>query len=359
MVTRSATTKKPSRPRSGPVVRVRPGNVSPAAPKAPEATPVTPPVAVEASDPVVDMLNRYGFDYKLEVIDLARVNRAESKRNQARIAHPINEDQVILYAEAMKNGDSFPPLVVYLTESGYIVMDGNHRVAAFDLCDETTAQAYVVKKPSNAQVQAFTYEANTKHGMPTTLHDRIRQAISMVNLGASAVDAAKQLGVPLNTLRSALDNAKAEQRFQELGIKKFDRLSSSARRRLDNIHSNVVLRAAAELALEAGMSSEDITTLAKAINGVRNERDQLAIVAQERQTRSGTIKATAGGRIPVPVPLTTLQRITSTIIGLDSSKVVKHLGEMPDDVRAEYLRAVTKAQAVLLDLTFALARPKR
>lgn len=341
---------KRSKPRSGRVVRIKPTDVSP---KAPAITEPASASNTASGDPVLDMLARYDFKFTRETIDLSKVDRDASLRNQARIAKPINEDQALLYSVAMENGDKFPPIVVYPANSGFIVMDGNHRVAAFDLSGVTTAEAYVVQRPSQTQVEAFTYEANTKHGLPTSLNDRMKQAIHLVDRGMKVQDAARQLSLRENQLRSAIDAASAERRFEELGVKKFDRLTGSARRRLDAIHSNVVLKAAAELALDSGMSVEDITSLAKKINATRNERDQLAVVASERETRKGTIKATVGGRIPIPTQLVTLQRIDSTIIGLDQSKVVAALSALPDDVRDEYLRAAQKASVVLTDIVFA------
>jgi hypothetical protein len=335
-------------PRSGPVERINS-----------TSKPIVKPVeadVVTSADIVTDVLNAYNFQYVLATLKIADIDRKQSELNQARISKPIDEDQVVMYAEAMERGDKFPPIVVYQQGSTYIVMDGNHRVAAADMTkDETTIQAYVVKDPAAAQVQAFTYEANTKHGLPTSLQDRLRQAIHLINRGShTAVQAARQLGIPLNTLRSALDQYQADKRFEALGVKKFQSLTSTAKRRLDSIHSDPVLRASAELVLDAGIGSEDVTRIVRDVNALRSEREQLAYISKERESRAGIIKATAGGRMPVPQPLVTLARMTSTLNRMDVSDLLKSLHEMPSDVRREHARAasesVTRLMAIVRDI---------
>lgn len=308
-----------------------------------------------ATDPVVTLLDSYKFNYDLTSIALKDVDRAESRRNQARIAEPVNEDQVLMYAEAMKGGEVFPPIVVHKSGSTYIVMDGNHRVAAADLADITTLPAYVVKGPSPAQVTSFTYAANTKHGMPTSLQDRIRQAISLISeKGVTAVAAAKDLGIPLHRLRTELENFEANVRFRELGVKRFDTLPLGVRRRLHTIHSNRVLSAAAELALEAGMTADEASKFVKRINLKRSEREAIEVVKAEREARQALISSTAGNRIPVPQALVTLARFSSGIANIEE-RALKSAGDsVTNEARSEYARLAKESGARLIQLAAVL-----
>lgn len=319
-------------PRSGPVVHIK-------------------PVVAEADTDVVrSMLDRYEFRYELvRKVSIADIDRKKSQLNQARISHPIDEDQVLLYAEAMKNGDVFPPVVAYKSPTGCIIMDGNHRAEAADLAD-LTVDVYVVKDPTPAQIQSFTYEANTKHGMPTSLPDRLRQAIHLINKGVSAASAAKQLGLPINQLRHAIDQYQAEKRFESLGVKKFATLSQTARRRLDSIHSDVALRAAADLVLDASLTGDDLTGLVKEVNGIRSEREQLARIAGEREARANTIRATASGRVPVPQSLVTFARMTSTLNRMDVEVILKNLHDVPQDIRLDYAHAASESVTRLMEI---------
>ena len=50
------------------------------------------------------------FTY-LERVELDEINIAKGLANQARLLKPLDEELVEQYALAMKEGDSFPPLV--------------------------------------------------------------------------------------------------------------------------------------------------------------------------------------------------------------------------------------------------------
>lgn len=320
---------------------------------------VTPPSEVltaKTGDSIVDTLNAYGFEYTRETVDLAKINRKQSRLNQARIDAPINEDQVLLYAEGMEHGDVFPPIVIHKVGAEYVVMDGNHRVAAADLVGSTTIDSYVVKNASPAQLTSYIYEANSKHGLPTSMADRLRQAIYLVERGVPRAQAASRLKIPAGKLQAALDVYSAEQRFAKLGIRKLDGLNQTAKRVLDSIRSDDVLKPAAMLVLEAGLGGQDLAAFVKRVNEPRTEREALRVINQERETRTATIKATAGGRIPVPVYLTTLSRTASLAMNLDADRVLQSVMDINAEARSEYARAAAEAGTRLIELSMVIRR---
>jgi hypothetical protein len=316
-------------------------------------------------NPVTAFLDSYNFTYEfIPALDLSKVNREQSKLNQARIAKPINEEQALMYAVAMEKGDKFPPIVVSKQrgKSGdeFIVMDGNHRVYAADQLPLPTLPAYVVKDPSPAEVRAFTYAANTKHGLPTSLSDRLRQATHLVDEGkATQSTAARELGVPLHQLRHYMEGWSATKRFTELGQRKYDVIHDTARRKLNTIRSNIVLKAVADLFLEASLSAEDLGDLIRRVNTKREQRDQVAVVEGEREKRKATIKATAGGRLAIPQVFQTFARTTSMVLNIDEAKLMSGLTEIPDESREEYGRAASEAGARLMELGMLLRRNAR
>lgn len=324
-----------------------------------------PPVQT-GETPVKDFLDEFGFEYEyVPALDLTKVNREASKLNQARIAKPINEEQGLMYAVAMEEGAKFPPIVVteQRTKSGtgFLVMDGNHRVFAADNVPLATLPAYVVKNPSPAQVTAFTYAANTRHGLPTSLQDRLRQATHLVAEGKTTqASAAKQLGIPLNQLRNYMAGWEALNRFTELGNRKFDGVPDSARRKLNQIRSNRILRSAAELYIDSKMTAEDLSDFVRRILAQREEPDQRALIEAEREKRKAVIKATAGGRVSIPEVLRTLSRTTTTVLNFDETKLMASLGDVPEESREEYGRAMSDAGARLIELGMLARRgPKR
>jgi hypothetical protein len=307
-------------------------------------------VAEATGDVTTDMLDSYRFEYELELVPISKIDQKNSHLNQARIAEPIDEDQVILYAQSMSDGAVFPPIVVFKRGALYIVLDGNHRVAAAEMADVASLRAYVVKDPTPAQITAFTFAANTRHGLPTSLQDRVRQAIHMVEKGVKAADAAKQLGIPLTQLRSGLDTYYAEKRFRSLGIKKFDALTKTTQKKLDSIKSDTVLKAAAELTLDARLNGDEVTGLVRRINLLRENKQQLDLVSAERAGLNASIKATAGGHVPVPKALVTLQRYTSGIGNIESADLSKAAESLTDDARKEFAQATQAAGARLIQL---------
>lgn len=311
---------------------------------------------IKTGNSIVDTLEEYGFEYTREVIDLAKVNRKQSRLNQARIDAPINEDQVLLYAEGMSHGDIFPPIVVHRVGAEYVVMDGNHRVAGADLAEIGVFDAYVVKSATPAQLTSYVYEANSKHGLPTSMADRLRQAIYLVERGVPRAQAAARLKIPTSKLQSALDVYSAERRFAQLGIRKFDALNQTTKRVLDSIRSDDVLKPAALLVVEAGMGGQELTSFVKRVNEPRTEREALRVVTAEREARLAAIKSTAGGRIPVPLQLQTLARATTTAANLDPDKILQALSEISAEGRSEYARAAGVAGNRLIEMSMLIRR---
>lgn len=342
----NGTGKRTASPRSGKVTRIRP-----ATPPQPGTRPADASEVIQSADLVTDLLKSFKFDYELVQLDLSYVDRESSRRNQARVSKPIDEDTVVRYGVAMESGSKFPPIVVYRKGEKYIVLDGNHRVGAADLAKVEVLDAYVVKNPSEGQITAYTYEANVRHGLPTSTDDRMQQAIHLVTSEQmTAVDAAKSLNLPLNALRARIDQHEADERFEKLGIRKFRDLHPTTRRRLSDIHFDPVLKAAADLVVDSRLGGEDLASVVRKVNKLRSEREQLDFIRAERASREATIKATAGGRVAPKKSLVTLARATSIINRMNLKTVTTDLLGMPADVRRAHADALSEAVTRQMDL---------
>ncbi len=264
-------------------------------------------------------LKSHGATFTFTNINLEQVDKVASHRNQARVSGPINDETVVLYAAAIEQGDQFPPLVVHQKKDGkFVVIDGNHRVAAYELNDIQTSEAYVVSDINETQRLVLTYESNAKHGLPTGLQERLRQAINMVEMGATMIDASKTLGLPFTRVQNAVAQFRTDKRLTQLGVPRWDRIPTTSRRRLSAIASNKVLTDTAKLAVESQMSGADIESLIVRINSKKgSETDQIAVVEQERETRKDDIKTSAGGRIGWSRPALGLNSILSRTVRLD------------------------------------------
>lgn len=316
--------------------------------------------AIKPDQRVEEWLRGHGATFELVDLDLDLVNRDLSRQNQARIGEAVNSDTVLLYATAMDEGDEFPPLVVYKNASTYIVVDGNHRVAACDIVPIQSMRAYILDKPSPAQVMTLTYEANTKHGRPTTLQERIKQGVWMVETGAAQKDVSSILGVPLASLKSAWSKHQADKRFEEIGVRKFSSLTETARIKLNVIKNDVALKAAAQLAIDASYATEDIVALAGLVNAQRTEKGQIAVIAKEREERSVRIKASAGGRIPTPKRIITLQRAMTMLNRMSerNTDALSHdLRGLPQEMLADLGRSASQTTEVLMAVIRESRRP--
>lgn len=263
-------------------------------------------------------LKSHGATYDFKTINLDQIDKVASHRNQARVSGPINDETVILYGAAIESGDEFPPLVVNQRRDGkFVVIDGNHRVAAYELNNVEQVEAYVVSDITETQRLLLTFEANTKHGLATGLQERLRQAVNLVEMGASMIEAAKNLGLPMSRVQSAVQQFRTDKRLQQLGVQRWDRIAPTTRRRLYNVRSDKVTAAIATLAVESQMSGPDVDSLVVRINGLRDETKQLDLVEAERELRKDEIKVSGGGRVGWSRPALGLNSILNRTVRLD------------------------------------------
>lgn len=264
-------------------------------------------------------LDSHGVEWNYKVnLPTEEIDRTASHRNQARVAGPIHEDTVILYAAAMEGGSKFPPVVVWQRpDKKYVVVDGNHRVAALDLAEIDKTDAYVTGTLTDAQRAILTFEANTKHGLPTSLDERLRQAVHLVEMGTTQREASRMLGVPPGKVGNAYTLFETDKRLQRLSVSRWDRLPPTLRRRLHAIRDDDVFASVAELAIESKMTQPEINDFVVRVNEVPRSIGQMEIIAKERANRAKDIRATVGGRIGFSRPTTQLSSLLTRVVGLD------------------------------------------
>ena len=298
---------------------------------------------------VEDWLRSHGvtdFEYE-EALALSSVDADESLRNQARVFAPLDEEQAIIYAEAMAKGDEFPPIVAYRRPRSkkVVIIDGNHRFKAAELADKGTLSAYVLKNPSREQTAVMTFDANTKHGKPTSLKERIIQAAWLVQTqNAKPSEAARALSIPAQPLYQHLKAQDTEARMKALGIKPPG--STHQLKRLGHIRSDVVLAKAAELVQQSRMGYDASSELVTSINRYRSEADQLAAVERFAKEYEGVIRATAGGKLGLPRDFRKLQAALTRLTAVPVSGLKRTLrsgnGEVPASAKDAVARQVER-----------------
>lgn len=114
-------------------------------------------------------------------------------RNLARPV-PIREEAVEEYAALTQSGSAAPGPILHETSNGMDVLDGVQRLAASQLCNETTISAYVIKCDSLDLVTAIKVMANARlQGRAEPLEWTRRRAVDtlVVERGMSVQEVAK------------------------------------------------------------------------------------------------------------------------------------------------------------------------
>jgi hypothetical protein len=120
---------------------------------------------------------------------------------QARIA--LDSSQVTEYAEAMRDGDKFPPIVVFHDGSDYWLADGFHRYHATKQNGFTSIEAEV-KTGTVEEAQIYAFGANAKRGLSTSHEDNRSIIVRMLNHPISSTwtnaEIARHVGVSKMTV---------------------------------------------------------------------------------------------------------------------------------------------------------------
>jgi hypothetical protein len=104
------------------------------------------------------------------------IDRIVTEGTQARNA--LSETIMREYAEAMTNGDEFPPIDVYFDDTAYWLADGFHRVRAAKTAGQDTITARV-HPGSKREAILHAVHANETHGHRRTDADR-RRAVTLM-----------------------------------------------------------------------------------------------------------------------------------------------------------------------------------
>lgn len=124
----------------------------------------------------------------------------------------INMETVEEYAVAIGHGESFPPITVFDTEDGYIVVDGFHRVAAYRISDYDSILCDVKIGTIQEAYDYARFEANRRNGMRLSKSDQTKIVEEVIRdprfSQTSSRELAELIGVSNSTvsrLRKVLD----------------------------------------------------------------------------------------------------------------------------------------------------------
>lgn len=259
---------------------------------------------------IEDWLDSKGVEWDfIPEFPIADIDIEKGLGNQARVFTKLDTERVATYAEGVERGDAFPGVILHKSSKvKSSAIDGNHRIAAYLRANKTSLPVYLVTKVQPRNLVMMTFEANVKHGLPTTHDERLYQAAWLMDNGASEGQAAAAVNVKAADVRKYWAKRKADTRSKEVGINRtvWDALPQSTRNRLANINTDEGFKAAAELAFNANLSSGEVWDLVQRLQQIKSSSRQEAAVKayatelRERIQEAGSGLAVGGKRARTP-----------------------------------------------------------
>lgn len=295
------------------------------------------------------------FTYKQDVSTKA-FDAERSLRNQARLGEPLDITAVKRYTEALYAGDVFPPVLAQKgKDDSLLILDGNHRLRAHSDAG-LPIDVYICEAPTQTLV-LITFLANTKHGLPSKVEDRLHHALFLVDNGLTSTEAATRLNVPVADLRKAITKQNNARRADDAGIprQQWEAIPAVIRSRLSNIATDEGLRAATNLVTVASLNSDEVYKLTTQMNQSRSGKRQAAIVAAMRSDLSDRVaEVAATGQtnrkgFRVSSPRSRLGSAIGLVSGLPPVSTFI-ADEFPDDVKADLATRVDAAIDRLVEI---------
>lgn len=296
---------------------------------------------------VEDLLRQRGISYSREVIPLASIDVDASLHNQARHL-PLHEETVAMYEAAMANGDAFPAIVARRLHGKYVIADGNHRVRSAQNAGFTHIHCFVIGEAADRQVELFTYEANTKHGLATSLEERIQQGLYLVEIGNTPKVVASSLNIPEQRFYKEVSLARFEARMIEAQVD-LSSFSTNQKLRLAAIPNDNVVRALAELLTEGAVGSTEMSEIVTKVRAERTESDALGLIAKIRTEKLPEIRSTAAGKLPLPKNVNRLRIACRMSSSIETDKLGNQVANLDPELRAAIRAEAIRAISVLAE----------
>ena len=235
--------------------------------------------------------------WRLENIDISKINVPDSWKNHARLRCPRNEDVIEAYRAAMTRGDRFPRVVLFELPNGrYLLAGGNHRTAGAAKAGLKTVGAYVVKSDDEFVLDQLPRLLNLKHGLPVPNDEKYAQAVDCVmRYGRSCNDTAKMYGLGEKTLEGKVAIRRLDQRLSVLGLRP-EILSETIRKSLSTLKNDNELRAAYVFARDHKVPGDDFRDVLGRLKSERTEAKRLAFLEEESNRRRSCPAAAAPER---------------------------------------------------------------
>lgn len=307
----------------------------------------------DASTTVVDWLkSRDVTTSSPKLINIESVDEKASQANQAR-AEGVESPVIERYVAAMRNGDLFPPIVVYKRSGKYIIVDGNHRLVASRRAGASRIWAYEISAQTPSEtIELLTAEANTRHGQPTTAEWRARQAVYLSSIGHARDVVASALGMSNSAVSSALAVSRLDERAAKHNIPGWNQLKYSHKNRMSRgVRSDVVLMELVPMIVETNFTpGAQFSSFITELNKLGSDQEMLERIAEVREQRKFNARqkgATGAQGRRIANPKMSVLTALGHVMAIDPSNLRRMF--LTDDERDEVSRRFGDASLRLME----------
>lgn len=221
---------------------------------------------------------RYTYDPTMSVGDISLLEAVQIRSTE----HRVDKRQADEYAEQMRNGAVFPPLVLHADR---ILLDGNTRLEAAKRLRRKTVPVYHAHFPNMELGRSFAASMNQQNGRRLSPEEAFAAAISLLRFGHTEESVARELAYS----RTHISNWRRESEFMEraeaaLVAGKAGELSKPQQRKLADIKQSAPFAAAVDLVAVTAPSAKDVTELVQAVTSAPSEADAVAAVEERRRS---------------------------------------------------------------------------
>ncbi len=129
------------------------------------------------------------------------------------VRQALNQEHALYLGELLENGVKLPP--IRITREG-IVIDGRHRIEAYELNGRTEIEAEVVEVRSENEMIAEAYKANIGGSLPPTQQDTEHTILLLLERNETIKEIARLLALPPSLTRKYVGNVKSKAMRQKL-----------------------------------------------------------------------------------------------------------------------------------------------
>jgi hypothetical protein len=258
------------------------------------------------------ILREEGFAVVDQAVSMSKIDAAKSAQINARPEF-LDAGRVDRLVMCIQQHRPFKKVVLLKKGNGYLVLGGNHRVAAFVKCEITDIDAYIVECSDEVQITVLAQRLNLHHGKGTTADEAMSQAVdAVIRLGMSAKDVVAKYTVPEGTLKVHVHAHEMRKQAAAWNIKIEGNPVSVLEKMYQYRNREPVLRALMTAIKDAPNKSVHFDELSRLVKEQKTEVTQLAAIEKYSQDVLDAPKGEVAAKRQSPIK----SRVKALVTGL-------------------------------------------